>query len=363
LQNLEKTRDATSITPLLCKDFIINEYQIFEARYFGADAILLIAAILTKDQIQHFLGIAAGLRMAAIVEVHTEEELNTALSTSAHIIGINNRDLHTFEVQLGITKKLLPLIPKDKTIISESGISSRYDLYKLPKRVDAILVGTALMKSNKPRKLIRSLIGPPRLILKCCGIRSLRDAIFCQEQGVDLIGLNFVPRSHRRISYQQAAEIIRTLREQKKSKIRIVGIFQDQKLEDVNTVANLLDLDYIQLSGNETPSFVKACVKPVIKGIALRKRSDLKKIDRYRSGIVTFLLDGHKPGSGVSFDHALLKSIKTPYLLAGGISSENVTSVIKKNRPMGIDLASGIETEGQVDQHKIRKILQIMKRA
>lgn len=360
LNNLEKARSATSVTPILCKDFIIDEYQIYEARHFGADAILLIVSILSKDQIQQFLDIAQSLKMAAIVEVHTEEELRMALSTTAAIIGINNRDLHTFEVHLLTTKKLAPLIPDDKIIISESGISSAHDLKKLSKRIDAVLMGTALMKSKNPAQLIRSLIGPTRPLVKYCGIRSLRDAIFCQESGVDYIGLNFVPKSHRFISLQKAAEIIRTLREQKKSKLRIVGIFQDQELSDVNSIAQQLDLDYIQLSGNELVNYVKKCVKPVIKGISIRRKSDFLKIDRYRGGISSLILDGKKPGAGKPFDHSLLKKIKTPFLLAGGLSLDNLKTAMSTVHPFGIDVASGIETGEQIDQQKMKKIIQMI---
>lgn len=354
LQNLQKAQKATSIIPLLCKDFIIDEYQIYEARFFGADAVLLIASILTKDRIQHFLDIAKNLRMAAVVEVHTEEELKSALSTSASVIGINNRDLHSFQTDLSTTRKLLPLIPHDKIVVAESGISGVRDLRKLTKRVDAVIIETA-------KKLIQQLIGHHRPLLKFCGIRSLRDALFCQDHGVDLIGLNFVPRSHRRISYQQASEIIRTIREQKKSKLRIVGIFQDQKLNDVNTTAKMLDLDYVQLSGREPLSYVKKCQKPVIKGVFIRRLSDLKKIARYRGNTSSILLESRNPRSGKIIDPVILKFVRTPFFLSGGLSTDNLKAVMQNVHPFGVDIASGIETEHQVDRQKMKKIIQIIK--
>ncbi|PIQ77175.1 anthranilate phosphoribosyltransferase [Candidatus Peregrinibacteria bacterium CG11_big_fil_rev_8_21_14_0_20_46_8] len=154
LEDLTQVSAATQRTPLLCKDFIIDEYQIYEARTYGADAILLIAAILTEDQIKRFIAIARELKMDALCEVHTEEEVLKVLAAGAEIIGINNRDLHTFEIDLQTTHDLAPLIPKSKIIVSESGFVSGEDVAQLPPNVNAILVGTSLMRAqNIPEKL------------------------------------------------------------------------------------------------------------------------------------------------------------------------------------------------------------------
>lgn len=154
LRHLSQTGKATKQIPILCKDFIIDEYQIYEARKYGADAILLIAAILTEEQMGKFIKIAKSLNMAAPCEVHSLEELKKVLRTPAKIIGINNRDLHTFEIDISTTAKIARHIPKGKLIVSESGFFSGLDIKKLPKNVDAILVGTALMKGTNINKFI-----------------------------------------------------------------------------------------------------------------------------------------------------------------------------------------------------------------
>lgn len=145
LKYLAMVVKSTFKTPILCKDFIIDEYQIFEARKFGADAILLIASILTEAQINKFIEIANTLKMVCICEVHTLGELKKILKTSAEIIGINNRDLRTFKVDVSTTIKLAAHIPQGKIVVSESGFRTRSDVDKLPENINAVLVGTALI--------------------------------------------------------------------------------------------------------------------------------------------------------------------------------------------------------------------------
>lgn len=154
---LKKIKEATKKVPILCKDFIVSEYQIFKAREYGADAILLIAKLLSETQLKQFLKVARDLGMECLVEVHDEEELLKVLKTDAKIIGINNRNLSNFTIDLETTNRLVKMIPKDKIIVAESGISSREDLKKLDSRVNAILVGSALMSSKNITKKIHEL--------------------------------------------------------------------------------------------------------------------------------------------------------------------------------------------------------------
>jgi len=146
--------------PLLRKDFIIDEYQIFEARSAGADALLLIAACLEKQQLKDYLGIAAGLGLDVLVESHTYKELDRSLHAGALLVGINNRDLQTFAVSLQTTLDLLTDIPDDRTVVSESGIKTRDDVVKLRQAgVDAVLVGESLMREKDIGKKMKELLG------------------------------------------------------------------------------------------------------------------------------------------------------------------------------------------------------------
>lgn len=145
--------------PVLRKDFTIDEYQIYEARAYGAAAVLLIVRILPVARLRQFLRVAGRLGLAALVEVHDERELDTALSAGARIIGVNNRNLSTLKTDLKIARRLLPLIPKSCVRVAESGYSRPEGLRELKGVADATLIGTAFLKD--PGK-IRKLLGPAR---------------------------------------------------------------------------------------------------------------------------------------------------------------------------------------------------------
>jgi indole-3-glycerol phosphate synthase len=146
-------------SPLLRKDFIFDPYQVYESRAHGADALLLIASVLGRVELEGLIGLAHGLGMKCLVEAHDEAELDAALATSAVIIGINNRDLKTFRVDLGTTERLRPGIPKDRIVVSESGIRTPADMERLRAcGVDAVLVGEALMSSPDVPARMRELL-------------------------------------------------------------------------------------------------------------------------------------------------------------------------------------------------------------
>ena len=146
--------------PVLRKDFLTDSYQLFEARAYGADAALLIVAVLTPDLLKALLGVATGLQLECLVEVHDEAELDTALDAGAKIVGINNRDLHTFTTDLAITEALAPQVPDDVVVVSESGIKDRNDMVRLHELgADAGLVGEAIVTQADPGAKVRELLG------------------------------------------------------------------------------------------------------------------------------------------------------------------------------------------------------------
>ncbi|MBW2990056.1 indole-3-glycerol phosphate synthase TrpC [Candidatus Woesearchaeota archaeon] len=144
--------------PLLRKDFIIDPYQVYESRFYGADAILLIAAILPKPRIRNLIDLAKRYRMDCLVEVHSQEDIEK-LPENAEIIGINNRDLDTLKIGLNTTLSLLSRLPKDKVVVSESGFNTSKDIKKVKDKVDAVLIGTSILKSKDISKKIDSLVG------------------------------------------------------------------------------------------------------------------------------------------------------------------------------------------------------------
>ncbi|MBL7069838.1 MAG: indole-3-glycerol phosphate synthase TrpC [Candidatus Omnitrophica bacterium] len=157
---LKEVKELTQV-PILRKDFIIDEYQIYESRYYGADALLLIADLLTQEQIASFTQIAQELGISALVEVHDERELKKVLKLKAvNLIGINNRNLHTLEVDSKTTERLYLLIPKDKTVVVESGIKSKQDVMFLKiLGIQACLIGTAFMKEPDLKAAVENMMG------------------------------------------------------------------------------------------------------------------------------------------------------------------------------------------------------------
>jgi indole-3-glycerol phosphate synthase len=164
--SLEHLRDIRNILrnkglPLLRKDFICDPYQIYESRAYGADSLLLIIAILKLEELQELLGISHELNMSCLVEVHNEAEVEIALKSGARIIGINNRNLATFTVDLTTTERLRPLIPPDRIVVSESGIKERSDIERLRQLgIDAFLVGESLMSAPNIAAKMKELLEP-----------------------------------------------------------------------------------------------------------------------------------------------------------------------------------------------------------
>lgn len=355
-ENLQKARAATSDTPLLMKDFFVDPYQIYLARHYGADAILLIVSILTDDQIASFMEIANSLDMDCLVEVHSPRELQIAIDVGAKIIGVNNRDLHSMEVSTKNFLRLRPQIPNSATVVAESG----YDLEESSKLIglaDAVLMGTAIMQEKDTADAIQKVKKGAKLF-KACGIRTVEAAEHCESVGVEMVGLNFVPSSKRRVDLPEAKEIVNSL-----SSAMVVGVFMDQPVAEVNEIAAMLDLDFVQLSGSEDEAYCRQMERLIIKTI---KKDELEKIDSYAELVSMFIIDGSIPGSGESYDYSILKNIKTkkPFLVAGGVSTMNTETILSNvSGAHGLDVASGIEERGKVSNNNVSLIHNIVKKA
>lgn len=158
IEYLSKVKAVVTL-PLLRKDFIISEYQVFESRAHGADAFLLIAAILEKNQMGDYMSIGMEMGMSTLIEAHTKEDIEKALSTGTNLIGINNRDLDTFKVDIKTTEKLMQYIPDSITVVSESGIEKRDDIVYLQGiGADAFLIGEALMRERDIGKKLKEFL-------------------------------------------------------------------------------------------------------------------------------------------------------------------------------------------------------------
>src|SRR6266496_4794862 len=351
--------------PVLCKDFIIDEYQVYEARAWGADAILLICAILDQIQLQRLLKVAQDLNMHCLVEVHTSEEVQRAIDAGASIIGINSRDLKTFQIHPDLIRELRPLIPKDTVVVAESGIHASADARRLARYdVQAMLVGESLVTSQDIPAQIRTLLkgANENVQVKICGLLTTHQILAARDAGVDLLGLMFYEQSSRYIQPQAAKEILKTYENGQMSP-DTVGIFVNKEADYINDVIEQVGLHFVQLHGNESPEFCTCIHRPVIKALRLNEKSDPNLTEKYYHTTWRILLDtptARWGGTGETHDWVLARSIaqQTPIFLAGGLTPENVGEAIQQVHPWGVDVSSGVETNGKKDVKKIQAFVE-----
>lgn len=347
--------------PILCKDFIIDEYQVYEARAWGADAILLICAILDQVQLQGLLKVAHNLRMRCLVEVHTSGEVQRAIAAGAKIIGINSRDLKTFEIHPDLVRELRPQIPREHLVVAESGIHSSTDARRLARHdVQAMLVGESLVTSQNIPAQIRTLLhgANESVQVKICGLRTTDQLHTVRDAGADLFGLMFYEPSSRYIQPQEARELLKKC-ESVHNTPDIVGIFVNKDAGYINDIVEQVGLNFVQLHGEESPEFCNTINRPVIKGVRLKSKDDLHRIEQFKQTSWRILLDTPTikwGGSGETHDWDLARTVakQTPLFLAGGLTPDNVVEAIHRVRPWGVDVSSGVETHGQKDATKIR---------
>jgi indole-3-glycerol phosphate synthase/phosphoribosylanthranilate isomerase/anthranilate synthase/indole-3-glycerol phosphate synthase/phosphoribosylanthranilate isomerase len=351
--------------PVLCKDFIIDEYQVYEARAWGADAILLICAILDQIQLQRLLNLAHDLNMHCLVEVHNSEEVQRAISAGARIIGVNSRDLKTFQILPNLMRELRPLIPKDIVVVAESGIHSGADARRLARYdIQAMLVGESLVTSQDIPVQIRTLLqgANESVQVKVCGLSTSDQILSASDAGVDLLGLMFYEQSSRYIQPQAAKEILKSFDDDQMAP-DTVGIFVNKEANFINDVVEHVGLHFVQLHGDESPEFCARIHRPVIKALRLNEKSHPHLIETYLHTVWRILLDTPSAkwgGSGKTHDWALARFIaqQTPLFLAGGLTPENVGEAIRQVHPWGVDVSSGVETHGNKDIKKIQAFVE-----
>lgn len=336
--------------PILQKDFVIDPYQIYEAKMIGSDAILLIARLVDKNVLKDFVTISQDIGIEPIVEINDEEDLEKALDTNISFIAVNARDLRTFTVDISKACTLLEKIPEKYIKLGFSGIHSSAEVRRYQKAgAKGVLIGTSLMRTANIDNFIEGLTSKDDIKVKICGIRSLEAALAAIDSGADYLGFNFVPKSRRYIEPKQALEIIKKIR----GKIQIVGIFQNADVSVVREIAKQLNLDFIQLHGQEDSEYIKQLDSQVIKAINSSSETNDYSVDY-------FLLDRVQQGEGemVSIEAAKAVADKYPVFLAGGLTPQNVASVVEKVQPFAVDVASGIETESFEDIQKIREFIE-----
>lgn len=355
--NFRYLKEANKNTkkPLLCKDFFIDPYQIYYARYCHADAILLMMSILNNSQYILLSNIAKKIGLDIITEVHNKKELERAILLNAEIIGINNRNLHTLLIDLNNTYNLAPLIPKEKIIICESGINNYNDIRKFSNYVNGFLIGTHFMKSKNLQKTICSTIYGNN---KICGLTSIHDASISEKNGCIYGGLIFCPSSPRYINIKNSEKITKNIQ------LRYVGVFCNATLEYIISRVIFLSLSIVQLHGQEDQNFIKKLRFLLPKNVKIWKALSVDTFfptKRYKY-INRYLLDYKKGGTGQTFNwNLLLKHDTSKMILAGGLNPNNTFKASQLGF-YGLDFNSGIEhSPGIKDKKKIISIFNILK--
>lgn len=348
---------AQSARPVLFKDVIVSPLQVYEARHASADAVLLMLSVLDDQTYRACAELAASLNMEVICEVHTEEEMHRAKTLSASIIGINNRNLKTLEIDLETSKRLLPLAPKNALLIVESGISSRREIKQFKDRVAGFLIGTSLMKSPRTDLALRELMFGR---VKICGLTNPHDAQSAYDAGAYYGGLNFFAKSKRAITKGDAREIMNA------APLKWGGVFVNQPVKEVLGIATELNLDFVQLHGDESARDVHELRASLPETCEIWKALRVtNEINEPALNVDRFLIDSFSThafgGTGITFDWQVLRNNERrhAYVIAGGINVNNIEAA-SDLLPFAIDIASGVEDDDprQKSHAKLLEIFQ-----
>ena len=406
LQMVRQSLEAMPNRPaILCKEFVFDEYQILEARLAGADTVLLIVKMLDSETLERLYKYSRDLGMEPLVEVNTKDEMDAALNLGARVIGVNNRDLTSFQVDLGTTSRLMENVPNETFICALSGISAPQDVeaYK-HNNVGGVLVGEALMRAQDVGYFIQTLLGgagvngvsgeKPKLLVKICGTRSVEAASAAIEAGADMIGMILVPGRKRTVTDDIALQISKTVHATQRSvntghesKINkeaqhffdfsastiqhsprplLVGVFQNQSLSYIIEQQQKLELDIVQLHGDEPVEWASLIPIPVIH------RFDPTSQELNKRGYHALpLVDSALGGTGQLIDvlqvqKRLEQDNGLRIILAGGLKPENLQKVYTefgshRKDIVAVDVSSGVEEHGVQSIARIREFVRIAK--
>ena len=328
-----------------------------------------------------FRELADSLGLSSLVEAHDEQEVQMAIDCGARIIGVNNRNLKDFTVDVQNSVRLRNLVQDDVIFVSESGLETPEDIQVLrDNNIGVALMGETFMRSPNKVEKLAYLYGPTYYTpkVKMCGISKVETIPAIVDAKPDYMGLVFAP-SKRQVTVDQAKILVEELHRgyakkygsdtehDKNGTIKTVGVFVNETVENLVTIANEANLDAVQLHGDEDEAFIQSLKErtnvEVWKAVQIRSAADVEKwID---SSADMLLFDAYhkdeRGGTGEVFDWSSLDAFERPFMLAGGIDSTNVARAIRTVRPYGIDISSGIETNGVKDDEKITAFTKVVK--
>lgn len=421
--SLSDLAEIRSVVPsnivLLRKDFVVNTYMIDEAKAAGADTVLLIVAVLPKKLLKQLIDYCRQVHaMEPLVEIHNAElELPVALAAGAKVIGVNNRNLHTFQMDMSTTERVGKMLRDQKndiTLCSLSGMSTAKDVHRYRQcNCRMVLIGESLMRSTDPKLAIRNLQLDPESysetqhssggaytagtqLIKVCGITSANDALVACRSGANLIGVIFAPASPRCAQLTAAQEIVETVRAfgERKDRLElkddlletirkrpaVVGVFQNQEDSFIRQMVQDCGLDMVQLHGDEgmKAANIENYGVPVIRVVDIHVDGGINQsaaqciLEQVTDDPALILLDTAVKGSagggtGIAFDWSIAEQLQNaglPVIVAGGLTPDSVADCIEQTRPFGVDVSSGVEeSKGVKDHDKVHAFVTNAKRA
>ena len=337
-------RSISSKVVVLQKDFIIDKIQIYKARAYGANMILLIARMLTADELKELKDIAASLNMGALVEVHDEEEYEKIKHLDIEVLGINNRNLETFKTRLNKFYHTLNHIEYEGHLIAESGIYNELDYLMLGKKASGYLIGQSLMEAKPDFSLEQHFKASKRFIFKACGLRNDQQIKDCTS---DLIGINFSLISKRKVDPSQIEKV----------PANAVAVFKENTEEEIISTIKTYGFKYVQIYLDDANKVLLDQIKcKIILAHTIKHPSDIDKLIKLDAECDLFILDGAIPGSGESIDIEIPANFNYPFLLAGGMNIDNLDKLKQHHMCIGVDMASGIEVDKTPNKLLINKI-------
>jgi tryptophan synthase beta subunit len=379
LEDLRQARAATTL-PVLAKEFVVDARQLPLLRTAGADAVLLLAALHAPAELGRLVELAIRVGLEPLVEAHDAEELRAAVATDARLVGINNRDLRTLEVDDGLADRLRELVPDDRIVVAESGVRDAATIRRWRAHAfDGALVGEDLMRSGSDTAAIEARVatyvaagavaGPgvdPAVdgrapFVKVCGITEPAGLMAAIVSGADAVGLNFVPGTPRALEEDEAAALVAAARAAAApgDGPLLVGVFADRDPGEVAAIAARIGLDMVQLHGDEPAADLDAIPLPVLKVLHIPADDDSgASVDdvvataqdyESRSNLQAILLDTSDPaalgGTGRRASTEVARAIadRIPVVLAGGLDAANVASALRDIAAIGVDVSSGVE--------------------
>ena len=374
VDDLRRVRAAVSI-PVLAKEFVVDERQLPFLRAAGADLVLLLAVLHPAEELARLVTRAFELGVEPLVEAHDEAELDAALATGTRLIGINNRDLRTLDVDTERADRLRVRVPDDRIVIAESGVRDPSTVARWRALgFDAALVGEALMRAPDARASAAAFVAAGRQpddpancarrpFVKICGITDRVGTHAAVRAGADAIGLNIVGGTPRALAIAEATEL--AVEARSVGDPQVVLITADASDELLDEAVTAVDPDAIQASGGESAARLSAFPRPGWKTIHVAVGGDNSTDaatghDLLERGVARLLIDTaggrYQGGTGVRADAAVAAAVarEVPVILAGGLDAANVAQALRDIPAVGVDVSSGVEAP-RADDERPRK--------